>query len=169
MKDVFSLVYSTNILPLQSATHQPPRPDFTDVPAARRRNLAAVRGRDTKPEMIVRRLLFAAGYRYRLQRRDLPGRPDIVLPSRQTVIDVRGCFWHRCPDPACKNAVLPKTRVDWWTAKLNRNVERDRNNQAKLEAAGWRVKVVWECQVRRSANDVRQMLVEFLGPPGSQG
>jgi DNA mismatch endonuclease Vsr len=155
-------------MPPSPAARQLPRPDFGDVPDARRRNLAAVRGKDTKPELIVRRLLHAAGYRYRLQRRDLPGKPDIVLPGRQAVVDVRGCFWHRCPDPACKNAVLPKTRADWWAAKLDRNVERDRDNQAKLEAAGWRVAVVWECQVRRSAEDVRKMLAEFLGPPGSR-
>ena len=121
---------------------------------------------DTKPEMAVRRLLHAMGYRYRLQRRDLPGTPDIVLPGRRAVVEVRGCFWHRCPDPACKNAVLPKVRADWWAAKLDRNVERDAANQAKLEAAGWRVDVVWECQVRRDPDAVGRQLAAFLGAPG---
>lgn len=127
---------------------QPPRPSFDDVSTARRRNLAAVRSQDTTPELIVRRLLHALGYRYQLQRRDLPGRPDIVFPGRKTVIDVRGCFWHRHSDPSCRNAVLPRTRADWWAAKLARNVERDSANVAALEAAGWSVVIVWECEVR---------------------
>lgn len=143
------------------------RPDFTDVPEARRRNLSAVKGRDTKPELIVRRLLHALGYRYRLQRRDLPGRPDIVFPGRRAVIDIRGCFWHRHPDPACRNAVLPRTRADWWAAKLARNVERDAANQAALEVAGWRVLVIWECETGCDREALTGRLLEFLGPPGT--
>ena len=156
-----------HMMPSLPATRQMPRPDFTDVSEVRRRNLAAVRSKDTKPELAVRRLLHAMGYRYRLQRRDLPGRPDIVFPARRAVVDIRGCFWHRCPDPTCKNSVLPRTRSDWWAAKLNRNVQRDDANQAALEAAGWRVLVVWECKVRRELQVVRQRLTEFLGPAGS--
>ncbi len=144
-----------------------PRPDFTDVPAPRRRNLAAVRDRDTQPELIVRRLLHALGYRYRLQRRDLPGRPDIVLPGRKAVIDIRGCFWHSHPDPKCRNAVLPRTRADWWAAKLARTVERDAANLALLEAAGWRVIVVWECETRGDKQALERKLGECLGPPGA--
>jgi DNA mismatch endonuclease Vsr len=125
-----------------------PRPAFDDVPPARRRNLAAVAGKDTTPEMRVRRLLFAMGYRFRLHRRELPGTPDIVLPGRRKIVEVRGCFWHRHPDPACRNAVLPKVRADWWAAKLAGNVERDARNLAALQAAGWAVLVLWECEMR---------------------
>jgi DNA mismatch endonuclease Vsr len=145
------------------------RPDFGDVPEARRRNLAAVKGRDTKPEMIVRRLLHRLGYRFRLQRRDLPGRPDIVLPGRQKVIDVRGCFWHRHPDSNCKNAVLPRTQPDWWAEKLNRNVARDTQNELALQRLGWSVLVVWECEVRCGGESLEQRLSGFLGPPGRTG
>lgn len=125
-----------------------PRPSFDDVPATRRRNLAAVRGKDTSPELIVRRLLHRMGYRFRLHRRDLPGTPDIVLPGRRAIVEVRGCFWHRHPDPACRNAVLPRVRADWWADKLARTVERDARNVSALRAAGWSVLVVWECEVK---------------------
>jgi DNA mismatch endonuclease Vsr len=124
------------------------RPSFADVPPARRRNLAAVAGKDTTPELRVRRLLFRMGYRFRLHRRDLPGTPDIVLAGRRKIVEVRGCFWHRHPDPACRNAVLPKVRAEWWAAKLARNVTRDAQNLATLRAAGWSVLVLWECEVR---------------------
>ena len=127
------------------------RPAFDDVPPARRRNLAAVAGKDTAPELRVRRLLHAMGYRFRLHRRDLPGRPDIVLTARRKIVEVRGCFWHRHPDPACRNAVLPKVRADWWAAKLARNVERDQRNLTALCDAGWSVLVLWECEVRDPA------------------
>lgn len=146
----------------------PPRPDFADVPETRRRNLSAVRGRDTKPELVVRRLLHSLGYRYRLQRRDLAGRPDIVFPGRRAVIDVRGCFWHRHPDPECRNAVLPRTRAAWWAAKLARNVGRDDANEVALKAAGWRVLVVWECEVRGDQGALNRRVRDFLGPPGAR-
>ena len=136
------------------------------MPEARRRNLSAVKARDTKPELIVRRLLHSLGYRYRLQRRDLPGKPDIVLPGRRFVIDVRGCFWHRHPDPACRNAVLPRTRADWWAAKLTRNIERDQANQTALEAEGWRVLIIWECEARGDRGELTRRLTAFLGLPG---
>lgn len=127
------------------------RPQFDDVPEARRRNLAAVAGKDTTPELRVRRLLFRMGYRFRLHRRDLPGTPDIVLAARRKIVEVRGCFWHRHPDPGCRNAVLPKVRADWWAAKLARNVERDARNLAALREAGWSVLVLWECEVKDAA------------------
>jgi DNA mismatch endonuclease Vsr len=125
-----------------------PRPKFDDVPPARRRNLAAVGGKDTAPELRVRRLLHGMGFRFRLHRRDLPGTPDIVLSGRRKIVEVRGCFWHRHPDPACRNAVLPKVRPDWWAAKLGRNVERDARNLVALRDAGWSVLVLWECEVK---------------------
>jgi DNA mismatch endonuclease Vsr len=138
------------------------RPAFDDVPPARRRNLAAVAGKNTTPELRVRRLLFGMGYRFRLHRRDLPGTPDIVLSGRRKIVEVRGCFWHRHPDPACRNAVLPKVRADWWAAKLARNVERDAVNLAALQAAGWSVLVLWECEVRADALTAAR-LRSFLG------
>jgi DNA mismatch endonuclease Vsr len=125
-----------------------PRPVFDDVPPARRRNLAAVAAKNTKPELHVRRLLHRMGYRFRLHRRDLPGTPDIVLAGRRKIVEVRGCFWHRHPDPACGNAVLPKVRADWWAEKLARNVARDERNFEALCAAGWSVLVLWECEVK---------------------
>lgn len=127
------------------------RPDFHDVTPARRRNLAAVAGKDTTPELLVRRLLHRMGFRFRLHRRDLPGTPDIVLAGRRKIVEVRGCFWHRHPDPACRNAVLPKVRAEWWAAKLARNVARDERNLAALRADGWSVLVLWECEVKDPA------------------
>jgi DNA mismatch endonuclease Vsr len=124
------------------------RPAFHDVPPARRRNLAAVGGKHTTPELRVRRALFAMGYRFRLHRRDLPGTPDIVLSRPRKIVEVRGCFWHRHPDPACRNAVLPRVRAEWWAAKLARNVARDECNLAALREAGWSVLVLWECETR---------------------
>jgi DNA mismatch endonuclease Vsr len=133
------------------------RPDFDDVPPARRRNLAAVGCKDTTPELRVRRLLHAMGYRFRLHRRDLPGTPDIVLAGRRKIVEVRGCFWHRHPDPACRNAVLPKVRADWWAAKLARNVTRDERNLLALRSGGWSVLIVWECEVRNEAVLARRL------------
>lgn len=143
------------------------RPSFDDVSESRRVNMAAIRGRNTGPELVVRRLLHSLGYRFRLHRMDLPGRPDIVLPGRRAVIDVRGCFWHRHSDPLCTNAILPKTRREWWAAKLGRNTERDAANVAALRTAGWKVLILWECEVRRNRPILVELLTNFLGRPGS--
>lgn len=124
--------------------------------------MSRIRGKDTAPELLVRRLLHAMGYRFRLHRRDLPGRPDIVLPGRRKVIEVRGCWWHRHPDPACPNVATPKTRPDFWAAKFAGNVERDQRNEAALAARGWDVLVIWECEVRRG-DDLAPRLRAFLG------
>jgi len=110
--------------------------------------MGRVRGRDTKPELIVRRLLHAMGYRYRLQAKELSGRPDIVFRRRKKAIFVHGCFWHRHPDPACKLARLPKTRLDFWLPKLEGNRQRDIAAVDRLERMGWRVLLVWECELR---------------------
>ncbi|MDR3507363.1 MAG: very short patch repair endonuclease [Caulobacteraceae bacterium] len=121
------------------------------VNPARSAQMSKVRGRDTKPEMRARRALHAAGLRFRLQARDLPGRPDIVFRSRRIAIFVHGCFWHRHGDPNCKLARLPKTRLDFWEPKLEGNRQRDERNIAAITAAGWRPIVVWECQTRDEA------------------
>ncbi|RDE07807.1 DNA mismatch endonuclease Vsr [Pelagibacterium lacus] len=108
--------------------------------------MARVGQKDTKPEMVVRRLVHGMGYRFRLHRKDLPGSPDIVLPGLRKVIEVRGCFWHRHPDPSCGRARVPKTRQDFWIPKLERNAQRDAENERQLRALGWDLMVVWECQ-----------------------
>lgn len=108
--------------------------------------MSLVRGRDTKPEMRVRRLAHALGYRYRLHRRDLPGSPDLVFGPRRKVIFVHGCFWHRHPDPSCKLARLPKSRQDFWLPKLEGNRARDERNNAMLTEMGWDVLEIWECE-----------------------
>jgi DNA mismatch endonuclease (patch repair protein) len=110
----------------------------------RRRNMAAIRNKNTKPELRVRRALHAAGLRYRLHVRSLPGSPDLVFPSRRVVVFVHGCFWHR--HPHCRNAQMPKSRREFWGAKLAANVERDRRQRRALQRLGWRVLIFWECQ-----------------------
>lgn len=109
-------------------------------------NMSQIRGKDTKPELLVRSLLHRMGCRFRLHRSDLPGKPDIVLPKYRTIIFVHGCFWHR--HKGCKYAYEPKSRKGFWRKKFERNVERHREVAANLGALGWRVLVVWECQLR---------------------
>lgn len=116
------------------------------VDPARSAQMALVRGRDTKPEMRVRKALHAAGLRYRLHDRCLPGAPDLVFPSRRLALFVHGCFWHQ--HPGCAAARMPKSRLDFWKPKLTGNVERDTRKRAELEALGWTVKVIWECETR---------------------
>lgn len=108
--------------------------------------MALVRSKNTKPEMAVRRLVHGMGYGYRLHRRDLPGKPDLVFAGRHAVVFVHGCFWHRHED--CSAARLPKSREDFWVAKLEANRERDARNVDALSSAGWRVMVVWECETK---------------------
>ncbi|TIP49790.1 MAG: DNA mismatch endonuclease Vsr [Mesorhizobium sp.] len=139
------------------------RPNFADVTESRRRNMSAIGPKDTKPEQIVRQLLHRQGYRFLLHRKDLPGRPDIVFPGRRKVIFVHGCFWHR---HGCRNSVLPRTRREWWGAKLDRNVERDEAALARLKELGWSPLVIWECEVG-DRESLTQLLQKHLGPPGS--
>lgn len=138
---------------------------FANVPEARRRIMAAIRGRDTKPEVAVRRMLHALGYRYRLHRRGLPGRPDLVFPSRRKAVLIHGCFWHQHPSPGCRAATTPRVRQGYWGPKLARNVQRDGENLEALAAAGWDVAVVWECELAEP-EAVAARLTGFLGPPG---
>jgi DNA mismatch endonuclease (patch repair protein) len=113
--------------------------------------MARVRNKDTKPELKVRKALHAAGLRFRLQARDLPGRPDIVFRSRRIAIFVHGCFWHRHPDPSCKLARMPKSRSEFWEPKLTANAARDERNARALKALGWRVELLWECDLGAEA------------------
>jgi DNA mismatch endonuclease (patch repair protein) len=137
---------------------------MTDVltPAQRRRCMAAIRGKDTKPEMIVRKLVHAMGYRYRLHRKNLPGKPDLVFSSRKKVIFVHGCFWHM---HNCRyGRVRPKTNAEFWQAKREATVVRDRRNRIALRASGWRLFVVWECQAKDSPKLIIS-IQEFLNTP----
>ena len=119
-----------------------------ETPEQRSRTMRAVRSRDTNPEMAVRRFIHAAGLRFRLHDRRLPGVPDLVFPGRRVVVFVHGCFWHR--HPGCPKATLPKSRREYWEPKLTGNVERDLRNRDALKAAGWKVAVIWECETRDS-------------------
>lgn len=121
-------------------------------PERRSLNMAAIKSRDTKPEIAVRKLLHASGFRFRLHRKDLPGRPDIVLPRYKTAIFVHGCFWHQ--HEGCKLASKPSSRQEYWKAKFDRNAERDRNSLTTLTELGWQVVVIWECEVRKNTEEV---------------
>ncbi|OPY15644.1 MAG: Very short patch repair protein [Syntrophus sp. PtaB.Bin001] len=115
------------------------------TPAQRSIQMAKVHSKDTKPEMIVRRLVHHIGYRYRLHRKDLPGKPDLVFGPRKKVIFVHGCFWH---GHNCPLGRIPKSRVDFWEAKIKANQNRDEQHLVKLEKAGWRSLIIWECQLK---------------------
>lgn len=109
------------------------------TPERRTENMRRIRSKDMKPELLVRRLVHSLGYRYRLHRKDLPGKPDLVFGPHQKVIFVHGCFWHLHPDPNCVDARMPKSNTDYWKPKLERNVERDKQHIAALIKAGWKV------------------------------
>lgn len=125
---------------------------------ARSALMSRIRGKDTQPELAVRRLLHAMGFRFRLHRRDLPGTPDIVLPGRRKAIFVHGCFWH---GHGCGCARLPKSRVEYWGPKIAANRARDGRKAAALRRAGWSVAAVWECQLRKP-DSLEKRLARFL-------
>lgn len=133
------------------------------VDPVRSRNMSAIRSVDTAPEMIVRRLVHGMGYRYRLHRKNLPGKPDIVFGPRKKVIEVRGCYWHAHLryDPACKRARPSKSNTDYWGPKLERNIARDVRNFQALEDLGWSVLVLWECELKDLAG-TEARIREFL-------
>ena len=140
----------------------------TMTPEQRSRCMAAIKGKDTKPEMIVRKYLFSRGLRYRVNNRKLPGSPDIVLKKYKTVIFVDGCFWHA--HRGCKYYRLPKSNVDFWRAKIARNIARDYVNNVDLELAGWKVIRVWECEIRavRGREEYLDKLYEKIVKPVSK-
>src|ERR1700742_4379294 len=118
---------------------------MTDVHSAEKRsyNMSRIKAKDTKPELVVRKILHAKGFRYRLHQKGLPGKPDIVLPKYKTVIFVHGCFWHG--HKGCKYFVVPKTRTEWWLNKINKNIENDNKAVKALKKDGWRILTLWEC------------------------
>jgi len=123
-------------------------------------NMARIRSKDMKPELVVRRLVHSLGYRYRLHRKDLPGKPDLVFGPRRKVIFVHGCFWHQ--HEGCPEGRMPKSNQGYWAPKLNRNVERDQRVQRELADAGWDVMVIWECETP-DAEALKGRLRGFLG------
>lgn len=123
-------------------------------------NMSRIKGQNTGPELRLRSLLHREGFRFRVHGQRLPGRPDIVLPKYRSVIFVHGCFWHR--HPGCPNSTTPSTRRDFWQDKFDKTVDRDRRNLAALEAMGWSVHVVWECELEADPQGVIQRLVQLL-------
>ena len=131
------------------------------TPEQRSRNMSKIKGKNTKPEMIVRSACHELGLRYRLHRKDLPGTPDLVFPKYRLCLFVHGCFWHR--HPGCKYAYTPKSRLDFWLPKLAKNVERDINAQRALEVSGWRVSIIWECQTKNT-DTLRTEIQKMINP-----
>ncbi len=128
----------------------------------RSRIMATVHGQNTKPERVVRCTLHKLGYRFRIHRKDLPGKPDIVLPKHHTAIFVHGCFWHQ--HPGCRKATYPQSNADFWRNKLDGNVSRDARSQTLLSEKGWKVIVIWECEVKNTV-----LLEERLRKIGTEG
>jgi len=136
----------------------------TLTPEQRSKLMSRIRGRDTSPEMTIRRLVHSMGYRYRLHRRDLPGTPDLVFGPRRKVIFVHGCFWHL--HQGCPLARRPKSRTDYWWPKLEANRQRDKRNQQALEDLGWKVLVIWECEIKKGVS-LAERIQDFLGSRGA--
>lgn len=130
------------------------------TPEKRSWNMGRIKGKDTSIEMKVRQYLFAQGFRFRKNDRRYPGTPDIVLPKYRTVIFVHGCFWHR--HEGCKLAYTPKTRIEFWQAKFDKNVENDSKNTRILEEAGWKVVVIWECEIKKDFENTMNSLISRI-------
>lgn len=128
------------------------------TPEERSRIMAKVKGRDTKPEILVRRILHRLGYRFRLYRKDLPGKPDIVLPRHRKIIFVHGCFWH---GHDCKRGARPETNADFWNAKIKGNIERDARNTEELKRLGWDVLTLWVCEMK-DPDELAERLGRFI-------
>lgn len=135
-------------------------------PKERSRIMSRIRSEDTRPEIMVRKLLFSSGFRYRLHRKDLPGHPDIVLASRRVVIFVNGCFWHQ--HQGCTRATRPSSNTEYWSSKLARNCARDQQVHQQLQDLGWRVLVVWECACTKSlSGNLGEALKAFINESDS--
>lgn len=127
---------------------------MSDVLTAEQRHrcMSRVRSKNTKPEITVRQFLFSHGFRFRINRKDLPGKPDIVLPKYKTVVFINGCFWHGHDN--CKYATIPETNRDFWQTKISRNIERDKQTREKLVADGWNVIDIWQCQLKSKDKEI---------------
>ena len=125
-------------------------------------NMSHIHSKDTSIEVTVRRWLFHHGYRYRKNVKSLPGKPDNVLGRYRTVIFVQGCFWHQ--HPGCIEATIPKTRIEFWENKFSRNIENDKKHKSELEAMGFRVIILWECEIQKHLDDTMAQVVSELGP-----
>jgi DNA mismatch endonuclease (patch repair protein) len=130
------------------------------TPERRSDNMRQIRSQNTSPELALRRMLHQLGYRFRIHRKDLPGKPDLVFPARKKVIFVHGCFWHQ--HPACREGRVPGSRLEYWGPKLRRNQERDANAQERLKELGWQCMVLWECELKDAQAAVRRARL-FLG------
>ena len=130
------------------------------TPEKRSWNMSRIKGKDTKIEVEVRKYLFSKGYRFRKNDKRYPGKPDIVLPKYHVAIFVHGCFWHR--HEGCKDATIPKTRTEFWLEKFDKNVKNDQIKQEKLRALGWKVIVIWECELKRSFQETMDKVEKEL-------
>ena len=137
------------------------------TPSKRSWNMSRIRGKDTKIEVKVRQYLFSQGFRYRKNVTDMPGKPDIVLPRYRTVIFIHGCYWHR--HEGCKNCSIPGTNQEFWLQKFQKNVENDLKHKTQLETAGWKVLILWECQIEKDFDSLMEKLVKellYMNQPG---
>lgn len=150
-------------MPVLHATFWHPRPEsaVTDIvdKATRSRMMSGIRGKNTKPELVLRKALHAAGFRYRLHVKDLPGKPDLVFPKYKAVIFVHGCFWH---GHNCRYFKVPQTRTEFWLQKIGQNKLRDESQHAELVKQGWRILVVWECATRSNRSSGLFMLIDYV-------
>lgn len=137
------------------------------TPAQRSFNMSRIKGKDTKPEIWLRSLLHSAGFRFRLHRKDLPGRPDIVLPGSKVAVFVHGCYWHR--HEGCRYTTTPSSNKQFWEQKFSRTIERDAENIVALQDAGWKVVVAWECQLRSNATEVLSAISSATGKGAAKG
>lgn len=151
-------------MPFKKASKEKRRTHQT-APLTRSQVMSRVRSKDTGPELLVRRALWAAGIRYRLHDKNLPGHPDLVFTGRNAVAFVHGCFWHR--HESCPRNRIPKSRVEWWTAKFARNRQRDVEARSLLETSGWRVFVIWECEAER-VECLAALIAELKSLPHNQ-
>ncbi len=129
------------------------------TPEQRRFNMQMIKGTNTKPELLLRKSLFAKGFRYRINVKKLPGRPDLVLPKYKTVIFVHGCFWHGHEN--CRYFVVPKSNTEFWTEKILGNKQRDSKNTVKLKELGWTVITVWECELKK--DKIEETIINLIG------
>ena len=134
----------------------------TLTPEKRSVNMSRIRSRDMKPEIAVRKLVHSMGHRYRLHRKDFPGRPDLVFGPKKKIIFVHGCFWHQHSILNCLDGRKPKSNTGYWNDKLDKNVKRDKKNQNLLKKLGWEVLVIWECETNKNLEELKQKIQKFL-------